>query len=582
MTQSKESGGYGGGMRTPPGRPMPGLFPPSESLRPTVVGTRYAVSAGHPLVAQAAAAILDQGGNAIDAGVAGGLVANVVQADMANFGGIAPTVVRTSAGEMVSISGVGVWSRDISLQKFLARYGGDIPLGMPAAIVPAAPDAWITALSSFGTYSFNQVVASAVRFAEEGFALDARTASSLKVLSGGFRQWASSCSIYYPNGIEPHVGQVLRQPALARLLRAMAAAERGPTRRAALDNVRRYFYEGEPAELIVRAVGAGGGWMNLEDLRSFHCEVDSPVAFPYGNYVIHTPGTWTQGPALLIALGILDRLGLRDIEHNSAEYIHLTSQAIRVAMRERETFRPGPEPAPDVAQILSAEAIDRQVKQVVASELDSSPGDRRPTRRRADTTYLCVVDGDGNAFSSTPSDTLDGGPIIPELGIIVSPRGVQSWVDPKHPAVLAPGKRPRVTPAPALAVERDSGAHLLAFGSPGGDVIAQAMLQVFLNAVHFRMTLQQAVEAPRFGVFGFPNSFHPHSAGELHLRLEQRLSDEVAEAVSRNGYPIFRWGDWDFDAGGVSIVGDVARADPGVLILGGGADPRRSCYAMAR
>jgi gamma-glutamyltranspeptidase/glutathione hydrolase len=195
--------------------------------------------------------------------------------------------------------------------------------------------------------------------------------------------------------------------------------------------------------------------------------------------------------------------------------------------------------------------------------------------RRSDTTYLCVVDADGNAFSATPSDTLDDGPIVPGLGIVISPRGHQSRLDPEHPSVLAPGKRPRLTPAPALALADDG--RVWAFGSPGGDVILQAMLQAFLNVVEFGLTPQQAVEAPRVASYSFPNSFYPHGEPEGRLNVEARIAEDVRRELAARGHDVVVWPELEFDAGSVAMALDLG---PGVLA--GAADPRRSAYALAR
>jgi gamma-glutamyltranspeptidase/glutathione hydrolase len=199
---------------------------------------------------------------------------------------------------------------------------------------------------------------------------------------------------------------------------------------------------------------------------------------------------------------------------------------------------------------------------------------------RYDTTYLCIVDRDGNAFSATPSDTLDGGPIVPELGILVSSRGVQSRLDPDHPSVLAPGKRPRLTPAPAIALGAD--ARVWAFGCPGGDVILQAMLQAFLNVVHFDLTPQQAVEAPRVASFDAPNSFYPHTSLSRRVNVEARIGDAVRADLAARGHDVAVSPEWDFDAGGVSMCLDLRPPADGERVLAAAADPRRSTYAIGR
>jgi gamma-glutamyltranspeptidase/glutathione hydrolase len=554
-------------------------------MRPTLVGSHHMVSAGHPLVAQVAAQVLERGGNAIDAGVAGGIAANVVQVDMANFGGVAPILLRAAGSDDVwSISGVGTWGRDVSLEAFRDRFGDQMPLGGPVAVVPAAPDAWITALARFGTWSFADVAAAAIELASEGFLVDPRMAAALQILGQGFSQWESSCSVYWPAGHAPRLGDRIQQPELARLLQAMAAAESGSSRVEALDAVRRSFYEGDVARRIVNFVRNDGGWLTLEDLADFRCEVGRAPSRTYHGHRVHTTDAWSQGPALLQALAILQGFDLAGLGQNSAAYIHAVAEALKLAFSDRERYYGDPRFVNvELDWLLSdthAEDLRRRIRPHAA--LPNLPTVN--ARRRADTTYLCVVDRQGNAFSATPSDTLDGGPIVPGLGIIVSPRGVQSRLDPAHPSVLAPGKRPRLTPAPALAITPITGSDPMVwpFGSPGGDVILQAMLQVFLNRVHFDMTPQQAVEAPRFASFSFPDSFHPHTEVPGRLSMEGRIPEPVRAELAGRGHQLYIWPDYEFDAGAVSLALDLAPPSESGRTLAAGADPRRSCYAVGR
>jgi gamma-glutamyltranspeptidase/glutathione hydrolase len=575
----------GGGMRS--GLLTPSVFPPPESLRPTLIGNHYMVSAGHPLVAQVAAQVLERGGNAIDAGVAGGIAANVVQSDMANFGGIAPILIRTAASDQVwSIAGVGTWGREASLEAFHARCGHDMPLGGPVAIVPGAPAAWLTALERFGTWSLRDTAAPAIELATEGFVLDPRTATALEILGRGFSRWESSRSIYWPEGRPPRVGERLRQPDLAALLEGMVKADSGSDRASGIENARRAFYEGSVANTIVTFVRANGGWLTTEDLATFRSEVDVAPSYVYHDYRVHTTGTWSQGPVLLQALSILGDMDVKALGHNSANYLHVLIEALKLAFSDRERYYGDPRFVhADLPWLLSdghVQELRNQIREDVS--LPNLPTVREQVPKRYDTTYLCVIDKSGNAFSATPSDTLDGGPIVPGLGIIVSPRGVQSRLDPQHPSCLAPGKRPRVTPAPALAISTEKGADrkVWAFGCPGGDVIIQGMLQAFLNCVHFGMTPQQAVEAPRVATFSFPGSFFPHPEEQGRVSVESRIPAAVRRELERRGHRVHVWPAFEFDAGAVSMALDLEPPSTTGRVLAGAADPRRICYAIGR
>jgi gamma-glutamyltranspeptidase/glutathione hydrolase len=190
------------------------------------------------------------------------------------------------------------------------------------------------------------------------------------------------------------------------------------------------------------------------------------------------------------------------------------------------------------------------------------------------TSYVAVVDREGNAFSATPSDVSTDTPIIPGTGLSVSSRGSQGWLDPAHASAVAPGKRPRLTPSPAMMFRPDGG--VMAFGTPGGDVQAQAMLQLLLNLTAFDMTPQRAIEAPRFATQSFPDSFWPHRYFPGRVTLEGRIAEATAEGLRARGHEVERWGDWEWRAGGVCL----ARIDAHG-VRWGAADPRRDSYAVA-
>jgi gamma-glutamyltranspeptidase / glutathione hydrolase len=562
----------------------PNVFPSPESLRPTVMGTRYAVSAGHPVAAEVAGLVLERGGNAIDAGVAAGLASNVVLVDMCNLGGIAPILVRPAgSADVWSIAGVGTWGSEVTLAAFRRRYGTTMPLGGGVALVPAAADAWLTALARWGTWSFADTAAPAMDLAESGFALDRRAAFALELFGS---HWPTTRSVYWPNGRPPREGDVLRQPVLARLLHRLADAEVGSTRVGRLESVRGAFYEGETAEQIVAFSRSNGGWLTLADLAGFRSEVAPAPARGYGGWLVHTTGPWSQGPALLQALAILEGFDLAAVGHNSGEYLHLLVESINLAFSDRERYYGDPRYVEVPLEVLLSDQHAAELRTRIRHSVPPQNPSAIPRKRvpRHDTTYLCVVDAAGNAFSATPSDTLDGGPILPDLGIIVSPRGVQSRLEPDHASVLAPGKRPRVTPSPALALRNsgDSDALVWTLGCPGGDVILQGMLQAFLNVVHFGMSPQQAVEAPRVATFSFPGSFHPHTVFEGDVAVEARITEEARAELNARGHSVRTWPEWEFDAGAVSLALDIKPPGKQGRVIAAGADPRRSTYAIGR
>jgi gamma-glutamyltranspeptidase/glutathione hydrolase len=191
-----------------------------------------------------------------------------------------------------------------------------------------------------------------------------------------------------------------------------------------------------------------------------------------------------------------------------------------------------------------------------------------------DTTYVCAVDRHGNVFSATPSDGCLAAPITPGLGVTISTRGSQSWVVDGHASAIAPGKRPRLTPAPAMVLK--NGKPFMPIGTPGGDVQCQSMLQVFLNVGVFGMEPQAAIEAPRFATYSYPGSFEPHEYYADELRIERRLGDQVGNSLADKGHKIVTWPDWTWKAGGICAI----TIDPERGLLSAGADPRRMCYAI--
>jgi gamma-glutamyltranspeptidase/glutathione hydrolase len=283
--------------------------------------------------------------------------------------------------------------------------------------------------------------------------------------------------------------------------------------------------------------------------------------------------------------------------HNSADALHLILEALKLAFADRERFYGDPNfvevPLDGLLHPEYAALRRRQIDRDHASPGMPAPGDpwlflgrnqpatashRAPDIRRApvkaDTSYLCVVDDAGNAFSATPSDGVAESPIVPGLGFVVSDRGVQSWLDPDHPSSIEPGKRPRLTPNPGL-IMRD-GRVVAPYGTPGGDVQPQAMVQFVVNLIDFGMDPQAAVEAPRVATYSFPGSFHPHAYTPGLVMAEGRLPTDVFDELARRGHLIERWPDWSAAAG--SLCAAVVDATHGALL--GAADPRRVAYAI--
>lgn len=564
------------------------------STRPVVAGPRHAVSAGHYLAAAAGLVVLEAGGNAVDAGVAAGLALGVVQPDIVNIGGVAPILIRRADGRMESIAGLGHWPRAMPPDVFMTQHGGRMPRGVRRCVVPAAPDAWITALERHGTMGFAEVAGAAIRFAEEGFPMYPLLHASVAAHAADYAEWPSNAAVFLPGGAPHPVGAPFRQPDLARTLRFMAdedraAAERGG-RLAGLAAARDAFYKGDIARTIVRFVQAEGGWLSAEDMAGFRSKLEPVVTRQWRGHAVTTCGPWCQGPALLEALLLMERAGFAEVEHNSPPYLHLLAECVKVAMADREYHFADPAFTDVPIEALLGDAhlderlagIDRKrahpdMPPPLLSRGTSIPSasDRPIPAIEPDTSYVAVVDREGNAFSATPSDGNYQVPIVPGLGLIVSSRGTQSRPDPKHPSGVGPGKRPRLTPNPAMVVARDGG--VMPFGTPGGDVQTQAMLQVLLNHFHFGMDLQEAIEAPRAASYAFPSSFAPYDYFPGRLAVEARIPAATRDALRSMGHEVTEWPDWTWLAGSVEAV----RSDPATGVRSAGADPRRPAYALA-
>ena len=558
-----------------------------DAARPAIRARRHAIVAGHYLAAQAGFAILEAGGNAIDAGVAAGLALGVVHSDLVNVAGVAPIVLYSAArGRVETISGLGPWPRAMTADLFQREHGGRIPEGLLRTVVPAAPDAWITALARHGTMTFGEVAQGAIELARDGFVMYPLMASVIARKAESYRRWPSSAAIYLPGGRPPATGEVFVQADLARTLQYMADEERasGGPRAAGLAAARAAFYTGDVAAAITAFHRENGGLLDAGDLAAFRSEVGEPLRSTIAGTDVYACGPWCQGPALLQALRLLDVKALARHGHNSAEALHAMVEALKLAFADRERWYGDPRFVDvPVRALLSDDYTRRRRALIRPGEAwpglppAGAPAGGAPAGAPAhDTSYVCVIDEAGNAFSATPSDVSFDTPVIPGTGLCPSSRGSQSWADPAHPSSVAPGKRPRLTPNPALAI-RD-GAFLMPFGTPGGDVQIQAMVQAFLNVTVFGMNPQAAVEAPRCATHSFPNSFEPHDYHPGRLLLEARIPASVGEALAGWGHGVEWWPEWAWPAGAMCLlVKDLARGT-----IAAGADPRRPAYALGR
>ena len=555
--------------------------------RPTLYGTRHAISAGHYLAAAAGFAVLEGGGNAIDAGCAAGIALGVLLPDLVNVAGVAPIMIRLADGRLETIAGLGHWPRSLPADLFKAA--GVIPDGVLRTVVPAAPDAWLQALQRHGTMRFADIAAAAIKCAAEGFATSPLLSHTISSHREAYARWPSNAAIFLPGGRVPLAGEKFVQSDLARTLQYMADQDRAAGgREAGLAAAHDAFYRGDIARAIVTFHEQEGGYLSMADLADFRSRIEPAVVRSWRGHQVAVCGPWCQGPALLEALLLLEQCGIEGLEHNSADYLHKLLGSVNLAMADRDRFFGDPAFV-DVPldHLLSPDTIARRARLIRPGQAfdgmpaaDDGPSPRPMAARaamptvEADTSYVCVVDRWGNAFSATPSDGSWNAPVVPGLGIIPSNRGSQSRPDPAHRSGVGPGKRPRLTPNPAMAMLADGG--VMPFGTPGGDVQIQAMLQVLMNVLHFGMELQDAIEAPRVASYNFPSSFAPFDYFPARVAIEARIPASTRAQLSAWGHEVADWPDITWLAGCVEAI----RTDPASGMMAAGADPRRPAYAM--
>ena len=570
------------------------------SLQPTIKANHYMISAGHYLATEAGYKVLEAGGNAFDAGVAAGIALGVVQPDLVQFAGVAPIILyHAESDEIITVSGLGWWPKATRLETYINEYGGKIPVGLARAVIPAAPDAWIRVLTRYGSMSFGEVASQAVRYAREGFSIHPLLAENIDTHQERLRGWPASADVFMPDGRLLTTGELIVQSDLAQCLQYMVDEEKKASsqgREAALEAARNAFYSGDIAKTITDYHTANGGLLTMEDMAEYESAFEAPVKRNFTTFgepiEVCTCGPWCQGPVLLEMMSIIEGTNLKEMGHNSGDYVHFLVEAMKLAFADREAYIGDPRFINVPVKTMISAEFGRMRRQEInmakaypempkSGQISGAEAGLAATSAAAaessmalDTSYACVIDRAGNVFSATPSDGSYGMPMIPGTGMAPSSRGSQNWAIKGHPSAIAPGKRPRLTPSPALAMRK--GKLSMPFGTPGGDVQAQAMLQVFLNMEVWGMEAQDAIEAPRFATYSFPNSFEPHGYEKNILRMEGRMKNSVIEDMNTRGHKVECWPDMTWKAGSVCAI----QADHKTGIMTGGADARRASRVM--
>jgi gamma-glutamyltranspeptidase/glutathione hydrolase len=560
---------------------------------------QHVVVSGHYYASLAGLMVLEAGGNAIDAGVATGLAIDVLESQFVGFGGVAPIMVHLAdRNEVRVINGVGPWPMAADVEHFHREYRGRIPDGLLHTVVPAAPANWIAALSRWGTMRFAEVAAAAIRFARDGFPVYPFFAEMLAAKRHEFAHFPTTAAIFLPNGRVPAVGENFVQTDLALTLQYMADQESaaGGDRANGLKAAHDAFYRGDIASAIVRHQAENGGWLRAADLAGFQARVEEPCRVRFGDFDVYGCGPWSQGPMVLQALNILEGLDLAALGHNTPGYIHALTEALKLAAADREAYFGDPDFVDVPLEVLLSKDYAARRRALIdparaapgmpaaGAANGATPPPWRPdpsagsgaelVAAKPATSFLCVADRWGNVFAATPSDGTIGGAVVPGTGILPSMWGSRGYTGRDHPGRVGPGRRPRMSANPAIAIQ--PGKLVMPFGSPGSEVLGQAMLQVFLNQAVFRMDPQSACEAPRFASYSWPESALPHSYRPGVLCVEQDVGAAVGEALMRLGHGVEWWPERKYLAGSVATI----RSDLATGVKWAGADPRRTAYAI--
>ena len=538
-------------------------------------GTHGAVAGGSEYATEAGMRIYFQGGNAVDAGVATMFAASVTEFSHFGMGGEAPILIRTKAGKVYSIAGVGTMPKLATAEMFRERkpkageiltmepggMKGIIPVaGIMPALVPGMVESGLVALREFGTKSFAEDRATAIDLAD-GMAIDEMRAGAIARSRRFFDLWPDSKKTFMPDGQVPMPGEVFRQPNLARTLRSMVAAEKKALGRGRLrappvsTPYAIIFYRGDIAHRIDTFMKENDGLLRYEDMAAFKLQPEEPVSIDYRGYKVYKPGFWSQGPAMLEALNILEGYDLRSLGFNSAEYIHKVTEALKLAYADRDTYYGDPKfiTMSHGDTLLSKNyAAERRKLIGQKASLDFIPGtinDKKgrhpidmeiartkidPELMSSDTTCVDAIDKDGIVFSATPSGAWLPSVIAGDTGIPLTERAQSFLLVPGSPNELAGGKRPRVTLSPTL-VTQQGGRPFLAFSTPGGDNQDQSLIQLFLDVVEFGMNAQAAVEAPRLQTRHLVSSFDNHAWVRGDLLLDERIPPSVMQDLAARG-----------------------------------------------
>lgn len=545
--------------------------------KPVLHGKHWVAITGKPLGATAGAMAFLKGGNAVDAACAM-LAAVCTMHDTLGWGGETQALIYNPvAKKVIGINALGVAPTGATAE-FFHQQGLKYPPpdGPLSAVTPGTPGGLMVMLAEFGTLSLKQVLAPAIQMAE-GYPVEAQLSQKIEKEKDKIKEWPYSKKALLPHlGGEweaPEPGEIFSQPDLAATLKKLVEAETkalaaGKSRRQAIQAAYDCFYRGDIAAELVRGTQEQGGLITLEDLARWRVQLEEPVMTLYRDIAVYKLTCWTQGPVMLQALNMLENLDLKAMGYNSAEYIHALYQVMNLVFADRDFYYGDPDfpPVEPLRGLLSKDYAKERLKKInwSANDPDSQPGDPYPfeggqnpylnqlehwpktavlcSEEEEDfasgTTSIQAADARGWVVSVTPSGGWIPVCIAGNTGIGLSQR-LQSFVldGAENPFnVLEPGKRPRVTLTPGLALKE--GEPFISFAVQGGDTQDQNLLQFFLNIVEFGMNVQQACEAPNINSYQMRSSFEDHETCPGKIELNEKVPQEIRDKLSAMGYKL--------------------------------------------
>lgn len=591
------------------------------TTRPEILGTFGVVTSTHWIASAVGMSILEKGGNAFDAAVATGFVLQIVEPHLCGPGGDMPAILYSKKNNKVEVICAQAPAPAGATIEHYTREGlklipGD---GLLATVIPGAFDGWMLMLRDYGRLTVRDVLEPAIHYAEKGHPVLPRVSATIAGLADFYRkEWPTSYDTWLPGGAAPEPWSNFKNPVLAETWkRVVAETESKSDREAQIEAARDAYYRGFVAEAIdtyvskTEVMDASGerhkGVLTADDMANWRATIEAPLTYDYNGWTVAKIGPWGQGPVFLQTLALLKGFDLAGMDPAGADFVHTVTEAMKLAFADREVYYGDPNFTNVPLETLLSNAYADERRRLISPEaslalrpgklasfegqydltmqmLDApeakggavyEPTMSHLTEKRGDTVHIDVIDREGNMVSVTPSGGwLQSSPIIPGLGFCLNSRAQMFWLQPGLPSSLAPGKRPRTTLTPTMALHE--GRPTLAFGTPGGDQQEQWQLSFFLRYVHHGLNLQEAIDKPLFHSTHFPSSFYPRTREPGGLTAEANFNADVLDTLRKKGHPLTVAPEW--------TVGRLtaARRDADGLLRAAATPRLMQAYAVGR